>query len=125
MTEQHLPVYEAGQVAILHGLSELTEHFDVILCDIWGVLHNGATPHPGAWQALARARDKGTSVILISNAPRPGEEIERALQIMGIPRDAFDGTVTSGDLARSHLEASPGIRIYHIGPQQVLVSTQN
>lgn len=118
MSQHDLPSCDVGAGTILRGLSEFNGHFDAILCDIWGVLHNGATPHPDAWKALVRARDEGISVILVSNAPRPGDVVARSLREMGIPSQAFDDIITSGDLARDYLAAQASASIYHLGPDQ-------
>ena len=60
-------------------LSPFTRHFatlaggyDVVLCDVWGVVHNGVAATPEACDALTRFRAGGGTVVLITNAPRPG-----------------------------------------------------
>ena len=79
----------------------LTDHFatlapnyDAILSDVWGVVHNGVAATPPACEALTRFRDKGGSVVLISNAPRPGEGVIKFLDHLKVPRSVYDGIVT-------------------------------
>lgn len=105
----------------------LTEHFapvarryDAVLCDVWGVVHNGVSAFSCACDALARFRVGGGTVVLISNAPRPGHVIEPHLAQLGVPRAAYDGIVTSGDVARHFMTARPGSKVYHLGPARDL-----
>jgi len=102
------------------GLSELVADYDLILCDVWGVLHNGAAAFAAASEALGRARSKGLSVLLISNAPRPGPFVMTMLDNLGVPRTAYDGIVTSGDVTRAVLATHAGSRVYHLGPARDL-----
>ncbi len=78
------------------GLGELAPNYDVLLCDVWGVVHNGVAYFEKAIDALSRFRDKGGSVILITNAPRPKAKIVRSLDRLRVPHDAYDDIVTSG-----------------------------
>ena len=57
---------------LISGLSDIADAYDVLLCDVWGVVHNGRTPYPKAMEALVAYRERGGAVVLISNAPRPG-----------------------------------------------------
>ena len=52
-------------------LSDLVDGVEVILSDIWGVVHNGLESFPEACEALHTYRQRGGTVILITNAPRP------------------------------------------------------
>ena len=54
-------------------LSDLVDGVEVILSDIWGVVHNGLESFPEACEALHTYRSRGGTVILITNAPRPAE----------------------------------------------------
>ena len=103
---------------IIAGLSAIATTFDVVLCDVWGVLHNGLAAYPEAAEALRRFRERGGTVILISNAPRPHEAVERRLAQLGVTREAFDDFVTSGDLTRRVVASRPGIPLFHMGPER-------
>ena len=61
---------------------------------------NSGSDRPEAADALTRFRQKGGAVSLISNAPRPGDQVQKMLDHMGVPRASYDGIVTSGDVAR-------------------------
>jgi HAD superfamily hydrolase (TIGR01459 family) len=100
------------------GLADLADRYDVILSDVWGVLHNGANAWPEAGDALARFRAKGGVVVLVSNAPRPSEDIVPQLLAFGVPREAWDGFVSSGDLTRREILRHAERAVHHIGPQR-------
>ncbi|WP_321342599.1 TIGR01459 family HAD-type hydrolase [Breoghania sp.] len=103
---------------ILPGLSNIADDYDGILCDVWGVIHNGVRVNPGATEALSRFREKGGRVVLITNAPRPNPPIYAQLEALGFPRHAFDSIVTSGDVTYSLLHAHEGDTVLHIGPDR-------
>ena len=79
-----------------------------LLCDVWGVVHNGVAATPQACDALARFRGQGGTVVLITNAPRPGEVVQRFLDRLEVPRAAYDGIVSSGDVTRALMRARAG-----------------
>jgi HAD superfamily hydrolase (TIGR01459 family) len=100
----------------ISGLSELASRYDVLLCDVWGVIHNGRESFPAACAALARFRAEVGPVILISNAPRPHGPIIAQLDALGVPRAAWSELITSGDATRTLLaERAPGA-VWKIGP---------
>jgi HAD superfamily hydrolase (TIGR01459 family) len=98
------------------GLSALAPHYDVILSDVWGVLHNGVAAWPTASDALKRFRAGGGTVVLVSNAPRPSPVVVQQLDLVGVPRDAWDGIVTSGDVTRMELDRRGVKKLHHVGP---------
>jgi HAD superfamily hydrolase (TIGR01459 family) len=102
----------------LDRIAEIAGRYDVLLCDIWGVIHNGAESYPGACAALAEWRDTVGPVILISNAARPHPEVTVQLDGLGVPREAYSAAVTSGDVTRVLLaERAPG-PAFKIGPSR-------
>lgn len=107
-------------VAIVDGLSGLAPHYDLIICDVWGVLHNGLAAYPAAGVALTRYREGGGTVVLVSNAPRPGESVVEQLDRLAVPRAAYDGIVTSGDLTRAAVIERIGEPVHHMGPPRDL-----
>jgi HAD superfamily hydrolase (TIGR01459 family) len=108
----------ASPVTILSGLSASASAYDVLLCDIWGVLHNGLKAYASASDALTRYRAQGGKVILVSNAPRPALDVVGLLDGMGVARSAYDGIVTSGDVTRSMLSDGTWKRYFWLGPQR-------
>lgn len=106
--------------AFVGGLSELVGRYDLVLCDIWGVLHNGLSAFPEAGIALANFREAGGRVVLVSNAPRPGGVVLEQLDLYGVPRAAYDDIRTSGDLTREMVAARGSRTFHHIGPERDL-----
>jgi len=106
---------KGGNVAILEGAAQLLARYDVIFCDVWGVLHNGLRAYAPAGDALARFRAAGGTVVLVSNSPARSSSLATLLDRVGVRRDAWDAAVTSGDLTRTHLTERGYRRIFHIG----------
>jgi HAD superfamily hydrolase (TIGR01459 family) len=100
--------------------SALAPDYDVVLSDVWGVVHNGVAAFPEACDALTRFRDKGGTVVLITNAPRPNGVVASQVAQFGAPRSIYDAIVSSGDVTRSEIEKRPGQTILHVGPKRDL-----
>jgi HAD superfamily hydrolase (TIGR01459 family) len=103
---------------ILTGFDAFSAAFDIALCDVWGVIHGGVHAFAPACDALARYRARGGTVILVSNAPRPGHAVVPQLDRLGVPRTAWDGLVTSGDVARALIEEDPANAYFWLGPER-------
>jgi HAD superfamily hydrolase (TIGR01459 family) len=104
------------QPAILNGLSEIADQYDVLYCDVWGVLHNGRESFPAAIEAMTRFRATRGPVVLISNAPRPSRDVVPQLHALKVPDDAWSAFVTSGDATRAELaKRGPG-PAWAVGP---------
>ena len=100
--------------------SEIAPAYDALLCDVWGVIHNGREAFPAACAALARYRAEVGPVVLISNSPRPHAQVIEQLDGLGVPRAAWSGIVTSGDATRLLLaERAPG-PAWMVGPDRDL-----
>jgi len=100
--------------------STLAGGYDVVLSDVWGVIHNGIAATVAACDALTRFRRQGGTVMLITNAPRPGEVVTRFLDKLAVSRSAYDGIVSSGDVTRAAMAARPDKHVFHIGPERDL-----
>lgn len=98
------------------GLGALAPDYDVIFSDVWGVLHNGVQAWPTASDALMKFRERGGTVVLLSNAPRPSSVVIEQLETIGVPRAGWDGIVTSGDVTRMELDRRGVRRLHHVGP---------
>ena len=109
-----------ADIPALPGISGIAGRYDALVCDLWGVVHDGIAPHPTAVDALVRFRDGGGRVVLLSNAPRPRGSVAAQLGRIGVQRTAWDAIVSSGDLTRAALEARPGARVLHVGPERDL-----
>lgn len=98
------------------GLADYVGSIDLVLCDVWGVVHNGARRHDGAVDALSRFRRSGGTVILVTNAPAPKAQVQRRMDRLGVPRDAYDDIATSGDVTVEMMVAAGSPPVFAIGP---------
>jgi HAD superfamily hydrolase (TIGR01459 family) len=105
-----------GTPRIVESCSPLLAAYDVLLCDVWGVIHDGRRAFPEANDALSAFRARGGTVILVSNAPTPSGNVARVLDDKGVVRDAWDAIVSSGDLALGHIRDQGWQRLHLIGP---------
>ena len=99
-------------------LRDLVGGVDVLLSDIWGVVHNGLVAFPDACDALRRFRAQGGTVILITNAPRPADSVQRQLRKLGVADETYDAIVSSGDLTRHFVADRPGQKMFLLGPER-------
>lgn len=102
----------------VENLRELTSNTDVILSDIWGVVHNGLESFPAACAALSAFRSGGGTVVMITNAPRPADSVQRQLRKLGVPDDTYDAIVSSGDLTRNFVAERIGQKMFWLGPER-------
>jgi len=102
----------------IEGIGALAARYEVLLCDVWGVIHNGRESFPGPCAALARWRAERGPVVLISNSPRPCPEVARQLDGLGVPREAWSALVTSGDVTRTLLAPRAPGPAYRLGPDR-------
>jgi HAD superfamily hydrolase (TIGR01459 family) len=100
------------------GLSALADRYDVLLSDVWGVIHNGRESFAAACEALVRWRAERGPVILISNAPRPSAAVHAQLDALGVPREAWSAFITSGDATQILLAARAPGPAWAIGPDR-------
>jgi len=105
---------------IIERFAPLARGYDVLLCDVWGVVHNGVAAFAPACEALIRFRAGRGTVVLITNAPRPGASVQRILDRLNVPRDAYDAIMSSGDVTRGIVETRLRERVFHLGPQRDL-----
>jgi HAD superfamily hydrolase (TIGR01459 family) len=103
----------------------LASCYDAFILDIWGVLHDGVTPYPGAVHCLTSLRQAGKSIVLLSNAPRRAQAAAAAMWQIGIPDGLYDEIVTSGEATHGMLRdrsdpffAALGRRVFHLGPER-------
>src|ERR1051325_1631696 len=106
------------ELRFVEKLRDVVTEVDVVLSDIWGVVHNGLESFPDACAALHAFRARGGTVILITNAPRPADSVQRQLRKLHVPDETYDGIVSSGDLTRHFVAAHPGQKIFWLGPER-------
>ena len=103
----------------------LAADYDGFILDLWGVIHDGVRPYPGAAECLAALRRHGKRVVLLTNAPRRAEPIREQLRGMGLGDHLYDGVMSSGEATYLMLRdrtdpwfADLGPKIYHLGPER-------
>jgi len=89
---------------IVPGLASFADKYDGYILDLWGVVHDGTKPYPGVLDCMAKLREGGKPLLLLSNAPRVNKYVQEFLLGLGIPEDAYDHILTSGDITRLVLE---------------------
>src|ERR1700760_844112 len=107
---------------IITGLREIAPEHDALVCDVWGVLHNGHSAHLDACAALKTFKETRGPVILLTNAPRPVKDVEELfVEKYGVPLDCYDAIVTSGVATRDDLEhrtKAGRLKMLHLGPER-------
>lgn len=106
------------QLSLQTRFRDIASGYDALLCDAWGVIHNGVSLFPGAAEAMIQFREICGPIVILTNAPRPSSIIPAQLDRLGLPRAAYDGVVTSGDAVRAEIEARLPQRAYRIGPEE-------
>ncbi len=101
---------------ILENAGDLLVRYDVLFCDVWGVTHDGHRAYAGANDALKRFREGGGTVVLVSNAPVPAQQVHNMLLRVGVWDEAWDDIVSSGDIALSHIAQCGYKSLFQIGP---------
>lgn len=104
---------------IIDTLDGISADYDALLVDLWGCVHDGVQALPEAVAALRRYRaERGGAVILVTNSPKPRAGVERQIDRMGVPRDAWDAMATSGDSARAAMfRGVAGQKVHFIGQE--------
>jgi len=105
---------------ILDHADALLARYDVVFCDVWGVVHDGRTAYAEGCAALARFRKRGGTVILVTNAPRAADAVARILAEKHVPDAAWDAIVSSGEITRAHVAHAGYEAVHHIGPDRDL-----
>ena len=110
---------------MLTGFAPLAARYDGFILDLWGVIHDGVSPYPGAVEVLKRLRAAGKPAVLLSNAPRRAHVAQLAMRGMGIADALYTGILTSGEVTYRMLRdrtdpffAALGTRVYHLGPER-------
>ena len=107
----------------LPGFAPLAERYHGFILDLWGVVHDGVKPYPGAVDCLTRLRERGKRVVMLSNAPRRNHAAQSSMRAMGIADDLYTDILTSGEAVYRHLRDRPdgwwrnlGTSVFHLGP---------
>ena len=110
---------------LISGLRELAPRYDGFILDLWGVIHDGLAPLPGAIDCLQSLIDAGGRIVLLSNAPRRADDVVRRITALGVPVGLYHDVMSSGEEAWQQLKrrddpfyAALGWRCLHIGSER-------
>ncbi|GAB4394375.1 MAG: TIGR01459 family HAD-type hydrolase [Kiloniellaceae bacterium] len=92
---------------LLDGLHQVAPRYDAFLLDQFGVLHDGTTVYPGVLDCLERLKAAGKRVIILSNSGTLQQPNRARLAGLGIGENFYENFITSGEVARAYLAASP------------------
>ena len=113
------------ELSWIGGMRELAAHYDGFILDLWGVIHDGIAPIPGALECLRLLKESGKRIVLLSNAPRRSDDVIRRITTLGVPAGLYDHVMSSGEEAWQHLYrrddpfyAALGWRCLHIGSER-------
>lgn len=116
-----MPIPKTTSVPLLASLASVGGAYEAWISDIWGVLHNGREAFPAASQACQAYRRQGGTIVLVTNAPRPKHDVVAMMRRLGIPDDAYDAVVTSGDVTRELIRPWQRRAVHHLGPDRQLM----
>ena len=102
------------------GMAEIAGHYDGLIVDQWGVLHNGSEPYPAAIECLERLRAANKRVVLLSNSGRRVAFNRQRLESMRFSDRLFDAVVTSGEAAWRALRDRADPFFAGLGPRCLL-----
>ena len=112
-------------MTMLDGFAAIAGRYDGFILDLWGVIHDGVNPYPGAVDCLEHLQEAGKRCVLLSNAPRRSHAAEAMLRRMGIAPELYTAIMTSGEAVHTALRdrtdpwfAALGPRVYHLGPDR-------
>jgi len=92
---------------VSNALDALSERYRLILCDLWGCVHDGFRLLPGAEDRLRRWRAEGRTVLFLTNAPRSHHAVRVHLDRMALSRELYTGILTAGDVGIAALQGHP------------------
>lgn len=100
------------------------KRYDLLLCDLWGTIHDGDRLCVGASTFFRAARDAGVPIMLLGNSPNTAAYAFDSLSAKGLPRELYVDAVTSGvemhammsgEVASDFHAALRGKRAFHYG----------
>lgn len=102
---------------IISGAGDILARYEVLYCDVWGVVHDGVHAYAQATEALIRFRERGGTVVLLTNAPVPVARVEAMLEARHVPTETYDAIVSSGEIALAHMGETGYRAVHFIGPR--------
>ncbi|PDT69848.1 TIGR01459 family HAD-type hydrolase [Bradyrhizobium sp. C9] len=104
------------------GLHAIVDRFDHVLLDQWGTLHEGLAVFPAALDCVARLREAGKRILILSNSGKRASSNQRRLAALGLPPEAYDGVLSSGEVTWRGLHAREQAPFADLGGACFLIS---
>lgn len=109
---------------IYDNFSEISDRFDTLLFDAYGVFWGGAAPIPGSLETMADQVRQGKPLCIVSNTSSVGQHTVDDYIRKGVIRGIhYTDVITSGDVCldyiRRRLLNVPGPHVYIIGLSKV------
>ena len=97
------------------GIKSIIDSYDLLFIDLWGVVHNGIKLYDHSIEVLDNLTAAKKDFVLLTNAPRPNENVVNFLKKMGLKK-YFENVFTSGEAAHKYLVSELGKqKFFHIG----------
>jgi HAD superfamily hydrolase (TIGR01459 family) len=110
---------------LIGGFAALAARYEGFILDLWGVVHDGVAPLPGALECMASLKAAGKRIALLSNAPRRADDVIERITAIGVPAGLYHHVMSSGEEAWQRLHrrddefyAALGRRCLHIGSER-------
>src|ERR1700757_3724367 len=91
-------------IQLIGGIGALAPRYDGFILDLWGVVHDGVAPLPGALECLHALIRAGKRIVLLSNAPRRADDVVERITRIGVPAGLYHHVMSSGEEAWQHLD---------------------
>ena len=115
----------AKRVMLADGISAFIDHYDAVVIDLWGVIHDGQKLYPGVADCLQQLATRGKPYAMLTNAPRRSAAVAQGMDGMGLPTSLYPHIMSSGEATwrgiKDRREAwfdGVGDRCFHIGPER-------
>src|SRR5215472_9538921 len=112
-------------IGLIRGIGPLAPRYDGFILDLWGVVHDGVAPMPGALECFCSLIEAGKRIVLLSNAPRRARDVVERIDRIGVPAGLYHNVMSSGEEAWQSLSRRDdsfygvlGRRCVHIGSER-------
>jgi len=103
----------------ISGLKSIADQYDLFFIDLWGVIHNGIELYEQSIDVLEKLSERKKEFVLLTNAPRPNNNVANFLNKMGLEEKFFLKVYTSGEAALDYLTSNfKNKTFFHIGPER-------
>ncbi|MBE1283320.1 MAG: HAD-IIA family hydrolase [Rhodobacteraceae bacterium] len=103
-----------GRAVQVAGLEEVADQIDVFVFDAFGVLNVGERPIEGATECVARLREAGKQVFVLTNAASfPQSETQAKFRRLGFDFSPYE-IISSRDACETHLSRHADVALWGV-----------